>query len=340
MSGAVQERLREFTCRLLGRRGAEVDWPDATDQGLALLPTNVAEMLHCLEILPLAPDAASPLPINLSSDFLDRVEPLVSAEPPVVSLRIPTIYLKQSDMADPVARAFTWLNARVRVQSAEPVRTEYHTWFFLATVDSADRWQQVMRVTVNASSGARVPLPDALAEDVPQSEPADLPNEGPSTLLAAARAALGQIQTDSRPFIERLEGRLGRDRKRLQDYYRALLRGDGKRAARRAAEQDPAQRDAKAKAVQLELRRKLVELDERYACRVDLTPLALVRLDCPALAVQCHVQRRLAGRMHTLFWNPVRKELEPIACSRCGASTFAVAFSDNDVAALCAACHG
>ena len=123
MSGAIQDRLREFTRRLLGRRGAEVDWPDQADQGLALLPTSVAEALHCLEILPLASDAASLLPINLSSDFLDRVEPLVSAEPPTVSLQIPTAYLKQSDMAEPVARAFSWLNARVRVQSAEPSRT-------------------------------------------------------------------------------------------------------------------------------------------------------------------------------------------------------------------------
>jgi hypothetical protein len=340
MNNAVQTRLREFTCRLLGRQGAEVDWPQQAEQGLALLPANVAETLRCMEILQLTPEAAGPLPINLSSDFLDRVEPLVQAEPPVVASRIPAAYLKQSDMAEPVARAFTWLNARVRVQAAEPARTEYHTWFFLATLDSADRWQQVVRVTLNASSGARVRFTDVLAEELPQAEPAELPNDGPSTLLAAARAALGQVQTDSQPFVARLELRLGRDRKRLQDYYRALLRGDSKRTGRRAGEPYPAERDAKAKAVRLELHRKLTELDERYACRVDLAPLGMVRLDCPALAVRCHVQRRSASRLHTLFWNPICKELEPLACSRCGASIFTVAFSDNEVAALCSACLG
>ena len=352
MNNAVQTRLREFTCQLLGRQGAEVDWPEQAEQGLALLPADVAQTLHCLEILQLTPEAASPLPINLSSDFLDRVEPLVQAERPVVASRIPAAYLKQSDMAEPVARAFTWLNARVRVRSAEPARTEYHTWFFLATLDSADRWQQVVRVTLNASSGARVPFPDMLDADLSQAEPAELPDDGASTLLASARAALGQVQIDSRPFVQRLEGRLGRDRKRLQGYYRALLRGEGKRAhhqsgrvvggraGRRVAEQDPAEQDAKAKAVQLELRRKLTELDERYACRVDLVPLGMVRLDCPVLAVRCHVQRRSASRLHTLFWNPICKELEPLACSRCGATIFAVAFSDNEVATLCATCLG
>jgi hypothetical protein len=214
-----------------------------------------------------------------------------------------------------------------------------HTWYFLATLDSADRWQQVVRVNVNASSGAEVPWPDMLDTAAPVAEPADLPGEYPSTQLAAVRAALGRIHSDSRPFVERLEARLGRDRKRLQDYYRALLRG-GKRPARRSAPQDPAQKEARTKAVQLELRRKLAELDERYACRVDLTPLVLVRTDCPALAVRCHVLRRSASRIITVFWNAIRKDLEPLCCSHCGLSTFSLAFSDDKVAPLCAACRG
>ncbi|MFH0982550.1 MAG: hypothetical protein V2A79_13580 [Planctomycetota bacterium] len=340
MSGPVDDRLREFTSRLLQRHGADVDWPAGAEQGLALLPRNVAETLRCLEILPLAVESSSPLPINLSSDFLDRVEPLVQAEPQVVSLQIPTAYLKRSDMAEPVARAFTWLNARVRVQNAEPTRTEYHMWYFLATLDSADRWQQVVRVSVNASSGAQTALPDMLDVDAGLAEPADLPADYPSTQLAAVRAALGRIETESRAFVERLEGRRGRDRKRLQDYYGALLRGDGKRSGRRGADEDAARQEANANAVQLELRRKLAELDERYACRVDLTPRALVRIDCPALAVQCRVLRRSAARMYTVYWNPLSKELEPLRCSHCGISTFSVAFSDDKVAALCAPCHG
>jgi len=102
-----------------------VDWPAGAREGLALLPSNVAETLHCLEVLPLATDSGSPLPISLSSDFLDRVEPLVGAEAHVVSSRIPEAYLKRADMAEPVARAFTWLNARVRVTATEPPRVEY-----------------------------------------------------------------------------------------------------------------------------------------------------------------------------------------------------------------------
>lgn len=342
MSPPVEDRLRAFAVRLLERRGAEVDWPAEAREGLALLPNETAQALRCLEILPLATDGESPLPVNLTSDFLDRVEPLVWAEPAVVCLRVSEAYLKRSDMSEPVARAFTWLNARVRVRAAEPARTEYHTWYFLATLDSTDRWQQVVRVCVNASTGAEVQFPNPLhsgAAPTDLADPADLPAEPASTQLAAARAALLHVQQDSRAFVERLDGRLGRDRQRLQDYYRALLLGDRKRSARRGSEPDPAEREAKAKAVQLELRRKLAELDERYAARCDLTPLAVARTDCPALAVRCHVLRRSAARMIDVWWNCVTKELEPLCCHRCGVSTFSVAFSDDKAAALCSSCQ-
>lgn len=348
MSRLVEDRFREFASRLLQRRGAEVDWPSGTE-GLAMLPTEIAQTLHCLEILPLATDGESPLPINLTSDFLDRVEPLVVAEPLTVRLRVTEAYLKRSDMTEPVARAFSWLNARVRVHSAEPTRTEYHTWYFLATLDSADRWQQVLRVSLNAATGAQAQLPDMVetgdslaAANDSFSESAEVEperDEYPSTQLPAVRAALRTLHLESRAFLERLEGRLGRDRKRLQEYYRALLWGDRKRGKKQHGEQDPAQREAKLKAVQLELHRKLAELDERYACNVELTPLALVRTDCPALAIRCHVQRRAATRWITIYWNPLSKELEPLCCSRCGVSTFGLALSDDKVAAFCAACH-
>jgi hypothetical protein len=252
-------------------------------------------------------------------------------------------------MTEVVARAFTWLNARVQVQGAMPTRVEYHTWYLLATLDSADRWQQVVRVDINASTGAWVSLPDPVDVGLVLTEPAHPSAESPgedgdqagyaSTRLPAVRAALQEVHRESRAFLERQESRLARDRKRLQDYYRALLWGDRKRTKKQSAENDPAKREAKQKAVQLELHRKLAELDERYACRVELAPLGVVRTQCPALGVRCRVQRRDAVSYVTLYWNPLSKDLEPLACSRCGVSTFSLAFSDGQVAELCGSCR-
>ena len=339
MSEGISERLADFFRLLLERRGAIVDWPAGAPEGLAMLPAETAAALRCLEILPLSASPSGPLPVNLASDFLDRVDPLVAAEPRVAALRIPWLYLKQADMAEPVARAFTWLNARVRLCESAPERTEYHTWYFQATLDSADRWEEVIPVTVNARSGSEVATPDPLQAGPVEAEPLAAA-DAPATARQAARAVCTKVEARGAAFVARLDSRRQRDARRLQDYYQALLREDRRRAQRRRAPEDPDRRKAKVQAVQLELRRKLLELDERYALRVTLTPLALIRLDCPVLAIHCDVARKSARRPLTLFWNALAKALEPVACSRCGAAGFSVAFTDDQVLPLCPPCHG
>jgi hypothetical protein len=95
---------------------------------------------------------------------------------------------------------------------------------------------------------------------------------------------------------------------------------------------------AKKRAVDLELRRKLAELDERYAMQAVLEPLVLARTALPVLAIDLLVQRRRARRTHHVYWNPLLKQLEPMRCSRCGNGAYALAFTDEDVEALCQAC--
>jgi hypothetical protein len=342
MSRSVQDRLREFTCRLLERRGAAIEWPEDAAEGLAVVPPDTASALKCLEILPLSFDAEAALPINLATDFLDRTAPLLEAEPRAGLFQAPPLYLKQSDMAEPVARAFTWLNAKVVVRQAKPTRLEYHAWYLRAAVESADRWEEVLQVTINSRSGAEVALGDVLemsllqpAEASPGEPPQGTPppTERRALLLAAAAA-----EERAGSFVARLESQLDRDRKRLRSYYNALLREDRDRASRAASKDEPEQDESKRRAVELELRRKLAELDERYALRVEIAPLALIRLNCPALAVECEVFRKQARRIHTVYWNPILKELEPIACSACGGSTFAAAFTDDHVQPLCPRC--
>ena len=336
MSQNVQPRLREFTCRLLERRGAAVEWPDEASEGLAVLPPETAESLICLEVLPLSFQPEAVFPVNLATDFLDRLQPLVEAEPQVGLFRIPQLYLKQSAMDEPVARAFTWLNVKVKVRQTQAVRLEYHVWYMHATLDSADRWEDVVRVSLNSSSGAEVALPDVL--ETGDLQPPEAQQEPPNTYGHAAARAVAMVEERSAAFVARLESQLDRDRKRLRGYYNALLRETREKVSRTHREANPEGDEARRRVVALELRRKLAELDERYAIRVEIAPLVLIRLDCPALAVHCEVFRKQARRMHTIYWNPVLKELEPMCCRSCGVSTFSLAFTDQNVQPLCPGC--
>jgi len=69
-----------------------------------------------------------------------------------------------------------------------------------------------------------------------------------------------------------------------------------------------------------------------------LAPVIVIRLDLPVLAVPCEVFRKQAKNIHTVFWNPLTKNLEPICCSGCGKSSFSIFFTGNEVKPVCSAC--
>jgi len=333
MSTGVELRLREFTRALLERRGALVEWPEAADEGWAMLTPELSARLGGGELLRLTHQPVEgALSVNLATDFLERLVPLVEAEPRVAAIQIPEMYLKRAAMDEPVARAFTWLNAKVRVTGTEAQRVEYHAWSFRAGVRSEDTWEDVITVVLNSASGAEVPLPDLLA--LTETQPYTPAGPAVDTFRRAAFRVAAIVEERCGPFIARLESRLARDRKRLRDYYNALLR----ETRETGAKQDADKLEAKRRVVDLELRRKTSELEERYRMQVALTPLALARLEMPALAVQCDVFRKQARKQHTLYWNPLLTALEPMRCANCGAPAFTMAFTDDTVDPKCAAC--
>jgi hypothetical protein len=93
------------------------------------------------------------------------------------------------------------------------------------------------------------------------------------------------------------------------------------------------------RAVQLELSRKLAELDERYAMTAAVTPVIVVSTKTPVLAVDVVVLRKQSKRTHRIYWNPLIKQFEPLLCSRCHQATFAAAFTNDTVEPLCGACY-
>jgi len=224
MTGDIQTRLHGFVRAILEWRGAVVDWADDIERGEALVPPEVAAALGSSESLTLSyqPGTAA-LCANLATDFLERIGALFEGQPAIGAFQIPELYLKRSAMEGPFQRAFTWLNASVRFRGSAPTRIEYHTWHFHAALQSDDQWEDVFAVTLNAVSRAQIALPDPLVlESVePNLEPVSAP---PETYPCAVQRALAQVESRSAGFVARLESRLARDRRRLRDYYHALLR--------------------------------------------------------------------------------------------------------------------
>ena len=104
----------------------------------------------------------------------------------------------------------------------------------------------------------------------------------------------------------------------VAQYYHALLREASTPNRRLKTAPGPEELAARQRAVKLELRRKLADLEERFAFEGLLRPAALAEFHVPGLAIDVRIQRKAATRTFRLFWNGVQKRLEPLRCSRCG----------------------
>ena len=335
----IEEELRGFATALLERRGGLVEWPADAAAGTVIVPAELAAVLDVPgEIVGLTTEPGRPgWCINLATDFLETAARVLAAEPRIGSFSARDLYLKRGTLDAAVQRTFAWLNAKVTMADTRATTAEYHTWWFRASIASEDRWETRLNVSINAASGVEVQLPDPLGLRALRSRlSAGLPPA--STYEQAAARVLPRVQESAADFFRRMDARLAADRRRLREYYGALVREAEHKRARGAEQPDPEKLAAKKRAVDLELRRKLAELDERYAMEATLEPLVLVCTEIPVLTVDLLVQRKRAQRKHIVYWNPLLKRIEPLRCFRCGDGAFSVTFTDEQVEPLCIAC--
>jgi hypothetical protein len=342
MSATTLDRdLQSFAVKLFEHSGGLADWPAPEATGSVVVPSEVAAAAQLPGEEFLLSTVAMPgaLQVGLSGEFLDVATRLLDvAVPRDGSFCIPERYLTSRDLTDKIARTFTWNNARAKYDTAEPALVEYHFWTLLGSLRSEDVWEAIFQVAVNAESQVVVDLPDVFQEpDLHGDEPAST-SDDLNTFATAVAESKRRLFAASAEFVSRIEQRLERDRKRLGEYYRALLREADGSKRRSSKDSSPDEIAAKKRAVNLELRRKLAELNENYAMRAELRPVVVARVRLPALVIPIVIQRKRAIRDYCLYWNSLLKKLEPLSCERCRRATFSLTATNDTVDLLCTAC--
>lgn len=342
MSTAIQSELQDFTRDLLTATGGLVDWPEGEPLGEAMVTAEVARLLDTRSesFAITVPPVSGGLSISLGGEFLDLATKVLEAKiPRMACFEVMERQTKKGDFQKMVEDAFSWNNVRIRVKQAMPVTTEYHVWHFYATLKADDIWEGLMTVSVNSQTLAPINLPmleyeDGLKPRAMNSGKA----EWKKTVILACEIAQEKMLIESDSFLMRTEQRRKRDQKRLRDYYGALRKEAGAINKRTKLVPDPEEVADKERAVDLELRRKLAEMDERYAIQGTLRPLTLERVFLPTVAIEIGVQRKQAIQDYTIHWNPLLKSVEPLACHRCQRSTYSPSFTNDTVKACCPRC--
>lgn len=337
----VETQLMDFATAMIEDTGGIVDWQSDRSSATAIVPQELAESLgQHEETFPLHfHPGEEGLSLSLGGEFVDlAARTLRHFVPAVGAFLVPDIPVKKSEFDSIVSESFGWQNARSKVLQGSAMTIPYHAWWFHVTLQSEETWESLIPVTLNAKTGAPVPLMTLLDfENLKQVDSPSVKSE--NTLKAATRFVEQETMRQATSFLKRIDARRIRDQKRLHDYYKALQREATSVNKRTKSIPTAEETAAGILAVKLELQRKLAELEERFQCTAILRPVALAEFQIPAVGIDVEIQRKTQKRIFRLFWNALLKETEPMCCSRCGASGRNFWFTNESVEPQCQECH-
>ena len=339
---SVESQLVEFATALVENSGGIIDWQSDGSQATAIVPPDLAESLgqHEESFLVKTQPGDEGLVLSLGGEFVDlAARTLRHFVPSIGAFAIDDLPVRKTEFATAVDSSFGWQNARAKVLDGSVMTVPYHAWWFHVTLQSEETWESLVSVTLNARSGVVVPLSELL--NLGDLRPAkDAPSDSSTTLDQALHVAEAETMRQATTFLQRIDARRERDRKRLQDYYRALQRESSTPNKRTKAVPTAEEIESRQKAVKLELQRKLSELDERYLFSAVLRPIVLAEFRIPAVAIDVEIQRKAEKRIFRVYWNAMLKKMEPMSCSRCLRTSFNFWFTNDTVDPLCSTCHG
>ena len=337
----VETQLADFATSLIEDAGGIVDWRDDHSTATAIVPQDLAESLgqHDESFLMGVTAGSNGLALSLGGEFVDlAARTLRHFVPAVGTFVIHDLPVKKTEFDSIVESSFGWMNARAKVLQGSVITVPYHAWWFHATLQSEETWEGLIPVVLNVKTCVSVALTGLLDFDNLRPGCGGLSSTSAS-LDAAVRIAELETMRQAAPFLARIDSRRIRDQKRLQDYYRALQKEASTVNRRTKTIPTPEETDSRVRAVRLELQRKLMELDERFQCGAVLRPVALAEFQIPTVGVDVEIQRKSQKRVFRLYWNSILKQMEPIACCRCGNTSRNFWFSNDTVDPVCVPCH-
>jgi len=348
----MAEDLAAFTTQVLEHWGALVEAKGNAIE--ALLPEAVATRLQVPEEVRFrfaaangtgTEEATDAQLVTYGSPVLEKIVAGLAAHGSVAVVALQGLYLKQVTPGPDIEQMFPPLNARGKCVKVEPTMVPYGIFNFRYTAVSDEKTEGIVAVAVNARSLAEVaPVAHRWREAEWQERSvhevlSTISHPLPQLYRRAKSVAQRQIRRVLQDFHQSRERRLERDRQRLEAYYLGIAQEIRGRLQKKGLGGTEAEREeGKARAAERELLLKVHELQDKYAVRVQVATISVLWVLLPVLHATMAYQRRQAVREVPVFWNPLLKEWEAVACEGCRENTFAVSLCDDKQHLSCAVC--
>jgi hypothetical protein len=340
----MSAQLIDTVAEVLELSGAAVE--KNGEQLEALVPESVSKVLHSPELVKLYfnPEHAKQDGelVTFQSDFVDRLFVLMQGTGNFASLSLHNLYLKQSTK-NAAEQRFQALNGLGRALDAIERRLSYAQFNLKYTAVSDEKREGLVSAIINEHTLAEASDMAAhfgWVESVEAFHHVELPSQPFQAVYAAAcRSAEAVIRRELAEFHKSLNRRLQRDVDRLTEYYASLSAEIRRKIARRGLEgKEREDEESRIRATELELERKIIDQREKYAMKISVEPVNLLRLFMPVMVVNFEVCFRKAAREIPLVWNPLTKDFEMLVCQGCAAGLYHFYICEDKLHTVCADC--
>ncbi len=96
--------------------------------------------------------------------------------------------------------------------------------------------------------------------------------------------------------------------------------------------------EARLRAVDVERRRKVPDPREKYAMKIEVAPINLLRINTPTMMVTAELRCRKLAREVSFAWNPLLKDFKPMPCESHGDGLYTMQLCEEKLHFLCRAC--
>ncbi|MDV3003011.1 MAG: hypothetical protein N5P05_004666 (plasmid) [Chroococcopsis gigantea SAG 12.99] len=286
----------------------------------AALPKSVAKVLGVPDSVTFTTSAANRKCafVSYNSEIFQRCETLLAEEGSLVSFAVEYQgYLKQSGFEKLVVETLCPQNGLLRVGKITPAWTPYCRFNVAYTAEADEKRLGLASFWLNGLTGVDgVDVGDALLwasdrRDVPEDVELD-----PSLIWPLAQqVAREKIEREIAPWRNSLERKLNRDERRLRDYYRTIIEEIHRKCQKKKLEGEALAKEiSRIEATELELKRKLADLEQRYTLSVTARVHSVLVAWLRTVHIECELVRKKGKRVALAVYNPYTRIVEPWRC--------------------------
>jgi hypothetical protein len=286
----------------------------------AALPKSVAKTLGVPDSVTFTTSAANRncAFVSYNSEIFQRCETLLGESGSLVSFAVQYQgYLKQSGFEKLVAETLCPQNGLLRVGKATPAWTPYCRFNVAFTAEADEKRLGLASFWLNGLTGvAGVDVGDALLWSSDRTSiPEDIELDAALVWPLAQQVAREAIEREIAPWRNSLERKLNRDERRLRDYYQTIIEEIQRKCQKKKREGEALSKEmSRIEATELELKRKLADLEQRYTLNVTARVHSVLVAWLQTVHIECELVRKKQKRVAIAVYNPYTRIVEPWRC--------------------------